>query len=325
MQQQSPIGRIALQDEGVELAASPSPNIKDVFVQPERLLETPVMVPLISGICQISGTPGASIGVLHEDSVIFTHNHGYRDVKAQLAPDENTIYYLGSLTKSLTAAGLGILVDEDKLLWDSNVRDILPNFRQSNKTVEDHASVADFLSHRTGLAPKNTMWLHERAGIALKRRETLDVVSYLETVFRFRSQWLYNNWGYALADLIIERLSGQSWGDFLARRILEPLGLNHTRTRHDTNQENVAQAYKALSDGSPFSLPRPRVKNGTIMEGAAGLQSSVSDLLKYSQILMRTAEQHSNTGNDTIESPFKQLQVILKRHIDLLPATSERE
>ena len=167
------------------------------------------------------------------------------------------------------------------------------------------------------------MWLHERAGLALERSETLKVVSYLETVFKFRSQWLYNNWGYALADLITELLSEQSWGDFLTSRILEPLGLNRTRTRHDTNQDNVAQAYIALSDGSPFSLPRPRVEDGTIIEGATGLQSSVSDLLKYSQVLTSTAEQQSNS--DKLNSPFRQLQIILQRHVDLSPTPSERE
>lgn len=115
------------------------------------------LVPVISEICRILGTPGALISVLHGDSVIFTHNHGYRDLKAQLVPAENTVYYLGSLTKSFTATGFGILVNKDKLLWDSSVSDVLSDFRQSEKTVEGHASVADFSSHRIGLAPKNSM------------------------------------------------------------------------------------------------------------------------------------------------------------------------
>lgn len=285
------------------------------------------LVPLISEICQIAGTPGVSIGVLHEGAIVFTHNYGYRDVKARLPPNENTIYHLGSLSKSFTAASLGILVDEGKLSWGDSVKDLLPKFRHFDETVYDHANVIDFLSHRTGLAPKNSLWLHERAGLSLARRETLNVVSYLEIVAEFRSQWLYNNWGYALADLITERLSGQSWGDFLTRRILEPLALNRTRTRHDFDKKNVAQAYMALSDGSPFQLPRPRIGDGTIMEGAAGVQSTVSDLLKYSQVLMETAakEDSEQTNNITGYSPFKQLRVILKGHIDLSPVVAGRE
>ncbi|KAL8745156.1 MAG: hypothetical protein Q9190_002688 [Brigantiaea leucoxantha] len=284
------------------------------------------LIPVISEICQIAGTPGASIGVLHKDKVIFTHNYGYRDVSARLPPDENTIYYLGSLSKSFTAASLGILVDEGKLLWNDRIKDVLPNFRHVDEIIDKNATVIDFLSHRTGLAPKDALWMHERVGISLPRRETLNVVCYLETVFNFRSRWLYNNWGYAVADLIIEHVSGSSWGDFLARRILKPLGLNHTLTRHEAERDNIAQAYMTLSDGSPYHLPRPSVENGTIMEGAAGVQSSVNNLLRYAQAIMDTPaegtlEQHVSELN----SPFKQLQEILKGHIDPSPEGSDRE
>lgn len=284
------------------------------------------LIPIISEICQISGTPGASIGVLHEGTVIFTHNYGFRDVNARLPPDENTIYHIGSLSKSFTAASLGILVDQGKLAWDDRIKDLLPNFRHFDKTIYDHSTVIDFLSHRTGLAPKNSLWMHERAGISLKRKETLNVVSYLETVAEFGSQWLYNNWGYALADLITDRLSGQSWGGFLTHHILEPLALNRTRTHHQSGTENVSEAYMALSDGSPLQLPRPQVEDGTIMEGAAGVQSSVTDLLKYSRVLMETAaKQELDQADQILSSPFKQLHVILRGHIDLSSAGSDRE
>lgn len=217
-------------------------------------------------------------------------------------------------------------MDQGKLAWDDRIKDFLPKFRHFDETIHNHSTVIDFLSHRTGLAPKNDLWMHERAGLSLARTETLNVVSYLETVAEFRSQWLYNNWGYALADLIIERLSGQGWGDFLIHHILEPLALNRTITRHDSEHENVASEYMALSDGSPFRLPRPRVEDGTIMKSAAGVQSSVSDLLKYSQVLMETAAKiQSAQPHNSLHSPFKQLQVILKGHINLSPAGSDRE
>lgn len=58
------------------------------------------------------------------------------------------------------------------------------------------------------------LWLHDYVVVELRRNEMLRLVSYLETVFDFRKRWLYSKWGYALADQIIERLSGQSWGTF---------------------------------------------------------------------------------------------------------------
>ena len=82
----------------------------------------------------------------------------------------------------------------------------------------------------------------------------------------------------------------------------------------------------ALSDGSPFQLPRPQVEDGTVMEGAAGVQSSVNDLLKYSRILMETAAaQELDQADQIFSSTFKQFHVILRGHIDLFSGGSDRE
>ncbi|KAL9103693.1 MAG: hypothetical protein Q9163_001287 [Psora crenata] len=282
--------------------------------------------PVIAEICRISGTPGASIGVLHDGEIIFTHNYGFRDVEAKIPPDEHTIYHIASLSKSFTAASMGILVEEGKMAWDTPVHKILPDFKQINATVNDKATMLDFMSHRTGLAPKNMLWLSEYAGVDLQRNETLMMVSYLEHVFDFRTQWLYSNWGYAVADLIIQRLSGQSWGSFLTERILKPLGLNRTITEHSPKIQNVAKAYMTLTDGTPYHLPRPSVEDGVIMEGAVGVQSSVVDLLGYAQKLMDTADdQLSNNTTSTDGSPLEQLPIILQNHISLSPGPSELE
>ncbi|MCJ1398273.1 hypothetical protein MMC11_001470 [Xylographa trunciseda] len=197
-------------------------------------------------------TPGASIGVLHEDKVIYKHNYGYRDVEAQIAPDDRTIFHIASLSKSFTAAGIGILVEEAKMSWNTPIREILPDFKH--------------------------------------------------------------------------RLSGQTWGTFLRDRILTPLGLDRTISEHSSRTENVAQAYMALSDGSPVHLPRPSVEDGVLMEGAVGLQSSVRDLLTYAQNLIEAAnDQKSRQTTSTEGSPLKQLPTILQGHINLSQTASELE
>ncbi|KAL9106190.1 MAG: hypothetical protein Q9187_008593 [Circinaria calcarea] len=254
------------------------------------------------------------------------HNYGYRDIEARLAPDERTIFHIASLSKSFTAASIGILVEEGKTSWDTPICEVLLDFKQVNKTVYDEATIVDFMSHRTGLAPKNMLWLRKFARVELRRNETLKMTSYLETVFNFRTQWLYSNWGYALADQMIQRLSGQSWGTFLRDRILTPLGLDRTVTEHSSKKENVAQAYMALSDGSPFHLPKPSVEDGVIMEGAVGVQSSVRDLLTYSQKLMEAADdQLKRQATSTEGSPLKKIPTILQGHINLSQTVSELE
>ena len=59
--------------------------------------------------------------------IIYTHNHGYRNVEAGIPPDEETIYHIASLSKSFTAAAMGILVEEGRMKWDTPVRQILPD------------------------------------------------------------------------------------------------------------------------------------------------------------------------------------------------------
>ena len=198
--------------------------------------------------------------------------------------------------------------------WDTPIRQILPDFKHVNETINHKATIIDFMSHRTGLAPKNRLWAHEFAGVSLRRKETLKMTSYLETVFVFRTCWLYNNWVFAVADQIMQRLSGQTWGTFLQDRILTPFGLTRTTSDHSQKTHNVAQAYMALSNVTPFHLPWPGVEDGVIMEGAVGLQSSVRDLLIYAQKMMEAEEdQKSRKATATKGSPLKQVPTLTSR------------
>ncbi|KAJ5702555.1 hypothetical protein N7488_010103 [Penicillium malachiteum] len=162
--------------------------------------------PTITEILNISGAAGASIGVIQGNEV-YTAAFGNRDLPNGLEPDENTVYHLASLSKSFTAAGIGILVDDNKLSWDQKVSDILPCFRHFDTQIQKESTIMDFLSHRTGLASKNALWQQDGPELLLEHGDTVTLSSYLEIVEPFRSKWLYNNWGYDLGSHIIEQAS----------------------------------------------------------------------------------------------------------------------
>nr|POE47801.1 isoform 2 of serine beta-lactamase-like protein lactb, mitochondrial [Quercus suber] len=113
--------------------------------------------PKIESICRISGTPGASIGVMCRGEVIFTCNYGYRDVEKRLAPNEDTIYYLASLSKAVTGFAVGTLIEQDKMKWTTPVCELVKGFSQRDPEIEKESNMIDWLSHRTGLAPKNSV------------------------------------------------------------------------------------------------------------------------------------------------------------------------
>ena len=292
----------------------------------ELLARLESLTPIINEICEVSGTPGVSIGVLHDKQVVFTKGFGFRDVEKKLAPDENTIYYLASLSKAFTAACVGILVERGKLSWSTPIREILPSFQHFDPNIRENANMVDWMSHRTGLAPKNAMWTQELGHYSMLRKDVIPTTNYLEKVFDFRSQWLYSNWGYALADEVVQELTGQSWGTFLKQAIFDPLGMNRTVTDHSPDLDNIAEAYMAFADGTPYHLPRPFPEDGKIMEGAVAVQSNVRDLLWFYKEVMQAAEvQTSDVPNSVSDSPLKELPTLLKAHIPLSIDDSPKE
>ena len=148
--------------------------------------------------------------------------------------------------------------------------------------------------------------------------------SYLEVVYPFQERWLYNNWGYKLADEVVEKVSGKTWGMFLRERIFSPLGMHDTTTAVNPSTENVAKAYMALSDGTPHRLPRPKLGDGNLGQGAVGIQSNVRDLLTFYKNLM-IAEQEQRHGEQD-STPLKEIATIMSPHIalDSEPRRSER-
>ncbi|KAM5472503.1 hypothetical protein MauCBS54593_003095 [Microsporum audouinii] len=270
--------------------------------------------PTIAEILRVSGAAGASIGVMQGNEV-YTAAFGHRDFRDGLEPDENTIYHLASLSKSFTAAGIGILVADGKLSWDQKVSDILPSFQHFDAQIREESTIMDFLSHRTGLASKNALWQQDGPELLLDKADTIPVSSYLEILEPFRSKWLYNNWGYDLGSQIIEQASGMPWGAFLRERILSPLGLNNTHTSVDIEQENYAHGYMPSLGGQLSDVGRPEIGDGTVQQGANGVKSSVSDLLKYYKATLSTWK--AEIDGDSASSPLKNVRDLLTGHIVL--------
>ena len=217
-------------------------------------------------------------------------------------------------------------MEKGKVSWPTSIRDILPSFQHFDPIIRENANMVDWMSHRTGLAPKNAMWTQESGHYSMLRKDVIPTTNYLEKVFDFRSQWLYCNWGYALADEVVQKLSGQSWGTFLKQTIFDPLRMDRTVTDHSPGLDNIAEAYMAFADGKPYHLPRPFPEDGKIMEGAVAVQSSVRDLLCfYKEVMQESEVQTSDISNPVSGSPLKELPTLLKAHIPLSPQPSHKE
>ncbi|KAJ5609478.1 D-aminoacylase [Penicillium herquei] len=269
--------------------------------------------PIINEICEIGGISGASIGVAHQGEIVFSHNFGYRDIESCIPPDSNTLYGIASLTKSITASAICILVSEGKLDWTTPIVSILPELNTVDKYLTSELVITDLLTHQLGLESSNEWWFGSNGTLLMKKSQAIASFNALKKVGPFRLGTGYSNWNFVLAGEVIERLSGMSYGEFVETRIFQPLKMDRTTTTKNFQSldvENFARPYGALDDKSMVLLPPPPVLDGTIMVAAQGVQSSVNDMLKFTSALLAGCKE----GDDK-DSPLKLTSRQLAGHV----------
>ncbi|MCJ1394889.1 hypothetical protein MMC18_007769 [Xylographa bjoerkii] len=272
----------------------------------------------IAEICEISGTPGLSYGVVHEGHVLHTDNFGFADIEAKRHATSDTVYYIGSLTKAFTAAAMGVLVEDGITTWETLVHDIFgSDFHFSDQTLTERMSVLDVLSHRMGIQRSNQLWYGNDNTLLIEKSKLVPHIQYLKPVQPFRSTMHYNNWGYALGGEIIEKLSGKSWGAFLEQNLLAPLQMNDTSVKNAPENNLVAKPYTVLDDHSFRLLSPVQVEDGTIMCSSQAIQSTVNDMLKWCQALIKAYNDQQTTGRG--HSPNSPIKQIAKQMAGLTP------
>lgn len=261
----------------------------------------------IKSILSVTGAPGVSLGVLQSGKIVHTLHHGCRDVERKLKADSDTIYGVASLTKSMTAGAIAMLVGDGKLSWTTPVKDIIPELNSRSLLVNELATVTDLLIHDTGLSYSTNWWYGTDGDLLLEKEQTISAFNALPQRLPFRTMYSYSNWPYCVAGEVIERVSGLSFGEFLATRMFKPLGMNRTSASHDNSDTNLARPYAVLRDSSPFPLPFPRVQSGTIMAPAQAVRSTLNDMILYASALLGTysAEKRGEKGT-TLKDVSKQ-------------------
>jgi hypothetical protein len=116
---------------------------------------------------------------------------------------------------------------------------------------------------------------------------------------------MYNNHAYNVAGLVVEKVSGISWSDFVTTEIFNPLGMKRSYT-YQPDDKNVAFPYNILTDRSPYRIPFCNVSNKTMMFAGQSVRTSMSDLLSYSKAYLEALATLSpeNGRTSPISKPF---------------------
>ena len=253
-------------------------------------LNPPKNFPIILKIARETfGVPGIAVGIIKDGEIIMEKGFGYRNIETKTKTDEQTIFGIASCSKAFTAACMGILVDEGKLKWEDKVIDHLPEFRMFDPFVTAELEIQDLLCHRSGLQTfdGDLLWY----GTNYSRDEVLERIRFREPSYSLRSRFGYQNVMFIAAGQVIEKVSGLSWDDFVKENIFEPLEMRSSNTTNSTLTDEMNLAYPHI-DGKQLEFI-----NYDNCGPAASINTSVSDLLKWVQMLLNKGD---NSGSQIL-------------------------
>ena len=243
-------------------------------------------------------TPGVAVALVVGDKVVYSKGFGVRKAGGKEPVTPETIFQIGSISKSFTSAMMAQLVDEHKLKWTDHVIDSFPDFRMFDPWVTREFTVEDTMSQRSGMPAYAGDYL---AFMGRNRDEILAAMRHIEPVSSFRTQFAYVNNLWLAAAKVIEKQTGKTWEDNVRLRLFQPLGMTSTTTGLDALYSAPNHAFphvQGRSGVTPLGQDWPFAKWVYTYGPAGGINSNVLDMARYAR-----AQLHGSLDGKTILSP----------------------
>jgi CubicO group peptidase (beta-lactamase class C family) len=233
-----------------------------------------------------SNAPGAAVLVICNGQPVFRRGYGVTDLRSLHPIDAQTNFRLASFTKQFTAASIMLLVRDGKLHYDDHLTDIFPEFPAYGKSI----TVRNLLNHTSGLPDYEDILMKQYPNTPEEKiPQILDagVLKLLEQQtsgnFAPGSKWEYSNSGYAVLAMIVEKVSGKSFGQFLQERIFTPLKMTHTLAYEKGKNEVPHRAYGHSKIDGVWQETDQSPTSAVLGDG--GIYSSLDDLARWDRAL----------------------------------------
>jgi CubicO group peptidase (beta-lactamase class C family) len=224
-----------------------------------------------------TSTPGTAVGLLH-DGEVRTAGFGVTSVENPLAVTPETLFQIGSITKTFTATVAMILVERGELDLDVPVRRYLPTLVLADKDVAERVTMRHLLTHTAGWV--GDYFADHGAGEDALAGIVGDLPR-LPQLTPLGEVWSYNNAGFYIAGRALELVVGEPYERIVERLLLEPLGLEQSFFfADDVMTRRFAVGHHVGDDGPTVARPWPI---GRAHHAAGGIASSVVDLLRYAR------------------------------------------
>ncbi|MCC8436395.1 serine hydrolase [Brevibacillus sp. M2.1A] len=258
-----------------------------------------------------SQVPGVCMGLAKDGQTFYSNGFGFRDVERQLRVTIDTVFGIGSITKSFTCVAVMQLQEAGKLSVHDPVVKYLPEFRLKNLDV-GQITIHHFMTNTSGIPPLPTflasvmrsLEANEVEDLPLMQNqadETVPIDTYedlmsvistldLELLGPPGTEFSYSNDCFALLGAIIERVSGKSYEAYVKEHIIDPIGMEHTSffLEELNGYENITKLY-IMRDRGDYKevLSSPNWWDSPASRAAGFIKSTVRDMLKYTDMFCK--------------------------------------
>ena len=275
--------------------------------------------------------PGLTLAVTRDGKVVKQKAYGLANIELNVPATPETVYQIASTTKTFTATAVLKLVEEGKLSLDDSVTKWLPEAPAAWSGV----TVRHCLTHTSGL-PDIVVDPCSLELVADTRKEAIEKLASLPVLAKPGETWSYNQTGYVLLGMILEKISGLRFEEFLEQRFFRPLGM--TSTRFGDYKEVVpgrASLYTKLESCSAQTGPKlsdriysaqPAYLYNPYMHTGAGINTTAGDLVKVESRAGRgEGAQAGHLERDVVGGPVGGRHgVPFRRHRELCPWLGRR-
>jgi len=233
-------------------------------------------------------SPGFAVLVRKDGRVLFERGYGTRDLRTFAPVDAETNFRLASCTKQFTAMATMLLVHNGKLRYEDKLTDAFPDFPDYGKNItirsllnhtsglQDYEALMDKQERRSGPRWNEENQIQDSEVLALLKQQTT-------TKFPPGTQWAYSNSGYVVLGLVVAKVSGKGFGEFLRERIFAPLKMDHTLAYEKGKNEIANRAFGHTKAGTGWKQTDQSPTSATLGDG--GVYSSLADMAKWDAAL----------------------------------------
>ena len=250
-------------------------------------------------------SPGLALAIFKDGEVIHRKGYGLANLEWDIPIAPDTVFRLASITKQFTAVAIMMLQAQGKLTLDDALTRFLPDYPTSGHQV----TIRHLLNHTSGIKSYTDIpgFLEDMSSDAMTQTKLVDIFKNLPFDFKPGAKWQYNNSGYFLLGLIIEKLSGMTYGEYIKRQIFDPLGM---RDSYFLDNKPIVPRRASGYHETPDGFINAPYLNMQIPYAAGSLGSTVDDLLLWDRALrenklitanaLASMEQHSPLNDGTL-------------------------